>query len=690
MKHGFAYILLLSLFVVSCSSNTRDLVSSTNSIHSIDISEQDQNLLYNEEVQLTVKDSDGNAVSNDKLNFSSTNDKVATVTSEGLVKALDTNASCFINVSLKDDASVQDKIKISVKSRVLVNSIDVSSDNIYLAKNGGYINFTYEVLPSNATDKSVDIYVENPEIATLNSEKNQIKALASGTTNLVIKAKETFSKVEKKIPVTVNQEGYVDLKIDEALSPTKYFTYNDMLTLNNEGGLMSVAPKEDPAKVLVLPIEFTDYPFRENIKSELDTLFNSEGKSQTNYWESVSSFYEKSSFGKLNLSFDIADTFKLGKKALEAIPDAEEHQDKNYTEEIVEKALANYKSLNSSVDMKKYDRNKDGTIDAVWAIYSAPDYSQKDVELNSRFWAFVSSNEKKGNVDNPILNRYGWASYDFMDHAGSGKIDSHTYIHETGHLLGLDDYYNYNQLLITNSPLGVFDMMDSNVGDNNAWSKMALGWETPFVYDYSKEKTARVHLKPNDQGTSLIITDKYKNTAFDEFLVLELYSPKGLNSLDSSASYEESIPQMPNEYGVKMYHVDARLISEPTDKEGTKEQVYYDLDNLSSQKVDTPVMIGASNTPLYPKNYTKEKYSLITLISSKKTGGDYLNQRTNFTSQDLFYSNSVFDTDSYSLNTSIFEENKGFVFNDGTKLNIRITFEKVDSSGADIRIEPLH
>lgn len=676
-----------AFFLVSCgrvttsapiTPSTTEPTSQTSeeTIRSISIEQKDQTLLYNEELQLTVKDDKGKEIPSSLLSFSSTNSSTATVSESGLIKALDVNASCYITVSLKANENIEDKIQISVQKRVLVSSIEASSLDIYLSKDGGYMNFSYQVFPANATDKRVDVFVEDPSIATLNTEKNQIIALKSGNTTLVIKAKETFSKVEKRIPVTVNKEGYVSLAIDEALSPTKYFTYNDMLTLNNEGGLSSTAPKDNPEKVLVLPIEFSDYPFRSTIKEDLNTLFNSSGETDTHYWESVTSYYEKSSFGKLNFSFTIADSYKVGKKALQAIPDADEHEDINYTDNLVEEALAYYKKTNPSIDLKDYDRNKDGTIDAIWAIYSAPDHSQKDVELNSKFWAFVSSNEKEGNINDPIVNRYGWASYDFMDHAGEGKIDAHTYIHETGHLLGLDDYYNYAQILSTSSPLGEFDMMDSNVGDHNAWSKIAMGWETPYIYDYSKEKTAKVHLKPNDQGTSLLITPKYNNTAFDEFLMLELYSPKGLNRLDSSVAYDSQTPQMLSTYGIKMYHVDARLVTQTTNEAGTVAQKYYDTSTLSNKKITEKVQVGASNTPLYPKNLTKEKYALITLISANKSGGTYLNTRAPYTASDLFTANTTFDT--------------GFTFNNGTKLNLRITFEKVDPTGADIRIEPLH
>ena len=54
-------------------------------------------------------------------------------------------------------------------------------------------------------------------------------------------------------------------------------------------------------------------------------------------------------------------------------------------------------------------------------------------------------------------------------------------IHETGHALGLPDYYDYDDSVGPRGGVGGLDMMDANWGDHNSFSKFLLGWLTPQV-----------------------------------------------------------------------------------------------------------------------------------------------------------------------------------------------------------------
>ena len=67
-----------------------------------------------------------------------------------------------------------------------------------------------------------------------------------------------------------------------------------------------------------------------------------------------------------------------------------------------------------------------------------------------------------------------FAGIDFVSYNQDAKLDSTVYIHETGHLLGLDDYYDYNDDIGPRGGIGKTDMMENNIGDHSSLSKILL------------------------------------------------------------------------------------------------------------------------------------------------------------------------------------------------------------------------
>ena len=336
------------------------------------------------------------------------------------------------------------------------------------------------------------------------------------------------------------------------------FTYYDLENscLDN----LSI-PSKGNLNVLVIPVEISDYPFISSnlgagYLNSINKAFNGSGVNDTNYWESVSSYYSKSSFGQLNLSFTIADVYKSSYSTESLIS-----YGVSGAFVMAELAFNDFKGKHTSSYLRDFDNDNDGYVDGVWFIYSAPNYSTGTYGSTSGqdlFWAFCSDYEfGSANLSNPALHSFGWASIDFMYEFIEGNgLDTHVFIHETGHLLSLPDYYNYDLTTgQTSGAQGGLAMMDLNIADHDSFSKLALGWSNPYV----PTSDCVIELKPNTTtGDCILLADHWNGTAFDEYILLDLVTPTGLNALDSQTSYNNR-PKFFDVAGIRAYHIDARL-----------------------------------------------------------------------------------------------------------------------------------
>lgn len=295
----------------------------------------------------------------------------------------------------------------------------------------------------------------------------------------------------------------------------------------------------------------------DRVKDDLQEAFFGEGKDNH---ESLSSYYKKSSYGKLNLDGTVTDWYSFkDDQSLQITSPYDITIDKTY--DIV-KAAVNWAQTDQGLDMADFDNDQDGYIDGVWLVYSAPNYANGGPNTDDKnYWAYTSwgnqsgSTIQKPNKNNPVYNLFGWASYDFMyEGYGIDQVDAHTFIHETGHFLGLADYYSDD---IKYSPVGKIDMMDGNIIDQNSYSKMLLGWSKPYIALGS----GTIDLSSMENENSFIVIPKdgtiLQDNNFDpfsEYILVELYSNEGLNYIDSIENLSER-PLAMNTKGVRIYHV---------------------------------------------------------------------------------------------------------------------------------------
>lgn len=456
------------------------------------------------------------------------------------------------------------------------------------------------------------------------------------------------------------------------------FTYQDV----NEKAGYPITPSLGEVNIVVIPVEFeksrplssVDRHMREFTEEDLNAInvaFNGESDQSGNeYWESVSSFYYESSFSKLDLNFDIVDPFTPEISASEFV-EYERHGETGIegSSEILREVFSEGLTMNGEpIDLlsNRYDINNDDYIDGIWMIYNC--FDTEYVESKTQpFWAYTTNYVSNSDYS----TRYANCALSFLYNDSPKGYDAHTLIHETGHMLGLDDYYSYENDY-NFGYLGGIDMMDLNIGDHNAFSKYALGWTKPQIV-YEKESTITLRPSATSGDFAIIPSSYFNDSAFGEYLLLEYKTRDGLNALDGNKSYRGGYP-LTFDNGLAIYHVDARLALHSITQSGRYYiDSYLDVedDEIPSASYDyekdeyKTYLVANSNTPGY--NAIDEDYALIKLVSRSRTlyrereDGDVSNE--GLTNVDLYKEGNSFGSKQFERYFS-----EGY-FNNGTPIN---------------------
>ena len=355
--------------------------------------------------------------------------------------------------------------------------------------------------------------------------------------------------------------------------------------VTEQGYYFDGCPTTGQPKVLVVPVEFSDVTASSkgyNIAT-IEKAFNGTS-GQTDYY-SVHDFYYTSSYGHLDVQFDVLQTWLK--------PKYNSTYYANYTIDyygsqveagdmlIMHELLT---SLEKTMDLSDYDSDNNGVIDAIVFINTLTIDSDVTFQWAYRYWnIFTQDDGDYYYYDGVNANDYMWASYQFMwetyDEYGEVEYDSsvlntYTYIHEFGHVLGADDYYDTSYE--GNHPMEGLDIMDAMQGDHNPYSKFNYGWLTNSRLIVA-ESTVTVELEAfSKNGDSIIIASDWDETlgVYQEYYVLVYYTNEGLNDMDNGGGYFLRD-------GIIMYHINASLY-----KEVDGEYTYYDVYNNNTDPSD--------------------------------------------------------------------------------------------------------
>jgi len=305
--------------------------------------------------------------------------------------------------------------------------------------------------------------------------------------------------------------------------------------------------------VLVILVDFSDAPHGpDQTREEVLAGFNGPGTAGSfPPHDSVKGFYERSSYGLLNFTADVHGWYRAS-------------HDRAYYEQLTygtgwgELAKECLDALDGEIDYSQYDNDKDGDIDTLYLVWAGSDFNQ--------FWwgMFIGGRSIEDwdglFLDSIVFSPYSWQGSDQPFSPG-------TINHETGHLLGLPDYYDYNPSTGPCGGLGGFDQMDSSAIDHNCFSKYLLGWIDPLVI---RDGDHDIILRPSSEYPDAIIMMPHGSDGpYSEFFMAQTRNPASGN--DNSHIWWNTIgkPAAWTSQGLAIWHVDATL----------DEREYFDYDN---------------------------------------------------------------------------------------------------------------
>jgi M6 family metalloprotease-like protein len=292
-------------------------------------------------------------------------------------------------------------------------------------------------------------------------------------------------------------------------------------------------PTSGTVKVLALLIAFSDYPpnSSDTVSSIQSKLFG-DGAGGAPY-ESLRNYYRRSSYNKLEIQGNVLGWYTT------SYPRSDVVETTGGRENLIKEALDYYDRQGH--DFAQYDNDGDGAIDYLIVIWAGPHGAWA-----SFWWGYMTTfSDSSYRLNGKRLDTYSWQweSYSYP----SGKFDARVVIHETGHALGLPDYYDYDSTVGPKGGVGGLDMMDGNWGDHNSFSKFLLDWINPSVH-----KSGKNTLVLNPSGTSedamVVMPGALQGNQFAEFYMIQ-----NRYRVANDTTY-------PNN-GLLIWHVDARLNS---------------------------------------------------------------------------------------------------------------------------------
>ncbi len=279
-------------------------------------------------------------------------------------------------------------------------------------------------------------------------------------------------------------------------------------------------------KFLCILVDFPDKKMTHST-TDFDSLFNAKDYTYNGAIGSVNEYYQTTSLGKFDPTFDIVGPVTLDSSWIFYGKNGSNGNDEN-VQTFVKHAIF---AADSLVDYSDYDLDNDGRVDNIYFIYAG--YGEASgADANTiwphRWWTYSMNNIQ---LDGKYFGDYS-TSNELYGTSGKTLTSIGVICHEFGHVCGLPDFYDTDGAGSGgNSPgLGDWDAMDGGSWNDggrrppifNAWSRTHLNWAKPIELTRTQALTvnpAHTHndiyfFKAKTQGEYFMMENR-QQTGFD-------------------------------------------------------------------------------------------------------------------------------------------------------------------------------
>jgi M6 family metalloprotease-like protein len=303
-------------------------------------------------------------------------------------------------------------------------------------------------------------------------------------------------------------------------------------------------PTKGTVRVLSILVDFSDAAHISQASSIESRLYGSSTDDAP--YDTLRNYYQRSSYGQLLITGDSLGWYRA--KHPRGYYESLDHDDGVGVDTLIKEAVTYYDAV--GFNFAPYDNDNDGTIDYIVVIWAG-----RHGEWSSFWWGYQwQVHDTAFTVDGKHLGIYSWQWESYRYPAGVYEVS--TVIHETGHALGLPDYYDYDDTIGPNGGVGGLDMMDSTIGDHNCFSKFLLDWIEPTVITASSRQFSL-----RESGTTkdaLLVMSGYNRNIqkwYGEFFMVQNRESTGNDANSSNIASE----------GLLIWHVDSRLTADNND-----------------------------------------------------------------------------------------------------------------------------